>query len=103
MQCEKLSTASFPKCTKLAGQSIFAKCYKLLSLYLLGSDVVTLSNSNTFSSTPIAGYTASTGGVYGSIFVRASLLTAFQSATNWAYFSSRMVGLTDEEIAALEE
>ena len=102
-QCSVLSTVSFPECTTFSGSYIFASCRKLLSVYLLGNSVPELGYSNVFSNTPIAGSTASTGGVYGSIFVRASLLTAFQSATNWAYFSSRMVGLTDEEIAALEE
>jgi len=79
----------------------FRRCYRLLSAYFLGTSVPELQHSNAFLSTPIAGYTSSTGGVLGSIFVRASLLTSFQSATNWAYFSERFVSLTDEEIAAL--
>ena len=29
------------------------------------------------------------------------MLKAFKSATNWAYYSKRMVGLTDEEITNL--
>lgn len=99
--CQNLATTSFPKCTTI-GSSAFRNCSKLISAYFLGTSVPTLSASNAFSSTPIAGYTTSTGGVYGSIFVKASLLTAFQSKTNWTYFSSRMVGLTDAEIAALE-
>lgn len=98
--CSVMTTVSFPECTRIF-QSVFRACTKLLSAYFLGSSVPTLSNSNAFISTPIAGYTASTGGVVGSIYVKASLLTAFQSATNWAYFSSRMVGLTDAQIAAL--
>lgn len=100
--CSSLATVSFPKCTTITGYSIFRTCTRLLSAYFLGSNVPTLGNSSIFAVTPIAGYTDATGGVLGSIFVRASMLSAFKSATNWVYFSSRMVGLTDAEIAALE-
>ena len=78
----------------------FYNCFNLISLYLLGSNICSLKDSDAFYSTPIAGYSASTG-CYGSIFVRASLVDSYKSATNWAYYSSRFVGLTDEEIAAL--
>lgn len=98
--CSSLATISFPACTSISG-SAFRSCRTLLSAYFLGSSVPSLATSNVFFSTPIEGYTTSTGGVYGSIYVRASMLTAFQSATNWTYFSSRMVGLTDAQIAAL--
>lgn len=99
--CYSLTTVSFPACTSI-GSYAFAKCFRLISAYFLGSSVPNLTYSNAYSTTPIAGYSVSTGGVLGSIFVRASLLTAFQSATNWSFFSERMVGLTDEEIAALD-
>jgi hypothetical protein len=82
---------SFPACTYI-GSNAFKECYNLTSLYLTNSVVCTLNNSNAFSSTPIDGYSASTG-TYGSIYVPASLLTAYQSATNWTYFSSRFVGI----------
>lgn len=78
----------------------FRNCYNLVSLYILGSNICTLQHSSAFYSTPILGYSASTG-CYGSIFVRASLVDSYKSATNWTYFSSRFVGLTDEEIEAL--
>lgn len=90
--CPKLQSLSLPVCTKIYGYA-FNKCTKLVSLYLTGSSLCTLSASTALSSTPIAGYTTSTGGVYGSIYVPASLLTAYQSATNWIYFSSRFVGI----------
>ena len=61
----------------------------------------TLASTDVFSSTPIWNYTTSTGGEYGSIFVKASMLSAFQTATNWSVFGAHMVGLTDEQIAAL--
>jgi hypothetical protein len=59
----------------------------------MGSSVCKLSHSNAFTSTPIGGYSASAG-TYGSIYVPASLLTAYKTATNWTYFSSRFVGVT---------
>ena len=98
--CYQLTTVSFPKCTYIYS-SAFAYCYHLLSLYLLTSNVPTLGNSNVFFSSPISTYITSTGGVYGSIFVKQSLLASFQTAPNWSRYSARMVGLTDEQIAAL--
>lgn len=87
--CNSLTTISFPAATAI-GSSAFQHCYNLKSLYLTGSSLCKLSNSNAFSSTPIGGYSASAG-TYGSIYVPASLLTSYQTATNWAYFSSRFV------------
>lgn len=89
--CSSLTTASFPACTSISAYA-FSKCYNLKSLYLTGSSLCNLSNSNAFSSTPIGGYSASAG-TYGSIYVPASLLTSYQTATNWTYFSSRFVGI----------
>ena len=99
--CYSLTTVSFPACTTISGSFNFRGCLRLLSAYFLGSSVPKLTYSNAFSSTPIGGYTAFTQGISGSIFVRVSLLTQFRSAANWKYYSSRMVGLTDEEIATL--
>lgn len=101
--CTSLSVLSFPLLKTISGSSAFFHCHKLLSLYLLGSSVATLSNGRTvFASTPISTYTTSTGGVYGSIYVRASLYNSWITTANWSYYSSRFVSLTDEEIAALD-
>ena len=89
--CKSLATISFPKAT-IIGNGAFYDCFNLKSLYLTGSSVCTLSKSNAFTSTPIAGYTASAG-TYGSIYVPGSLINAYKSATNWTYFSSRFVGI----------
>lgn len=91
--CSKLTTISFPMCTTI-GNSAFFKCYNLKSLYLTNSVVCTLSHSNAFTSTPIGGYSNVTG-TYGSIYVPASLLTSYQTATNWTYFRSRFVAFDD--------
>lgn len=94
--CKSLITISFPKCSQISAGA-FTYCQTLRSVYFLGTSVPTLSGNNAFANTPLSTLTP-----YGSIFVRASLLTAFQSTVNWSYYSARMVGLTDEEIAALD-
>lgn len=90
--CWKLSVASFPV-VRTIYPSAFAYCMSLLSLYLLGSSVPTLSNINAFTATPISNYTTSTGGVYGSIFVPSSLYSSYLTATNWSVYSSRFVSV----------
>ena len=90
--CSNLTAVSFPSCTSIRNYA-FCRCVKLLSLYFTGSGVISLAHSNAFSSTPIAGYTTSTGGVYGSIYVPSSLLASYKTATNWTYFSNRFVGI----------
>ena len=85
--CSKLTSVNFPVCTYIYGYA-FNKCYTLSSVTLGASIVCTLANSNVFSSTPYAGYSKYFSGT-PHIYVPASLLTAYQSATNWAYFSSR--------------
>ena len=89
--CRSLTTVSFPKVTTI-GSCAFYSCYNLKSLYLTGSSLCKLFNSNAFTSTPIGGYLASAG-TYGSIYVPASLLASYKKATNWTYFSSRFVGI----------
>lgn len=87
--CSSITSANFPACTFI-DVNAFRYCYNLKSLYLTGSSLCTLLNSYAFTSTPIGGYSASAG-TYGSIYVPASLLTSYQTATNWTYFSSRFV------------
>lgn len=94
--CDALGEVSFPRCTTISGVA-FNYCPALKSCYFLGSSVPALLSSSCFYSTPIASSPPT-----GSIFVRASLLSSFKAAQNWSYFSSAMVGLTDEQIAELE-
>ena len=89
--CTNLATVSFSAATNI-GMNTFSNCFNLKSLYLTGSTLCNLANSKVFYSTPIGGYSISAG-TYGSIYVPASLLTSYQTATNWVYFSSRMVGI----------
>ena len=90
--CWALSTISLPAISYI-GYYAFTNCYNLLSLYLLGSSIVSLAGTTVFSSTPISNYTASTGGVYGKIYVPASLYNSYLTATYWSYFSSRFVSV----------
>ena len=110
--CSKLVSANYPKAAKIdtsafyscyllteitldASTSIAARafyyCKKLHDLYLTGSAVPTLANINAFDKSPIAlsgSYADSTARIH----VRAELVGAFKSATNWSTFASKIVG-----------
>lgn len=88
--CSKLTSVSFPVCTNI-GSSAFQNCRTLSSFTLGASTVCTLSNSNAFNSTPYAGYSSHFSGT-PYIYVPASLVSAYKSATNWTYFSSYFIG-----------
>lgn len=98
--CDGLTSVLLPVCANIEN-SAFRSCYMLTSLYLPGSSLCALGHSSAFQSTPIGGF-SSYAGQFGSIYVPASLLSAYQTASNWSYFSGRFVGLTNEEILALE-
>ena len=91
--CTKLTTADFPLATTIDSKAFYC-CYNLKSLYLTNSVVCTLSNSNAFTSTPIGGYSTSAG-TYGSIYVPASLVVAYKSATNWVTYSNRITAIPE--------
>ena len=88
--CTTLSEISLPVCTYI-GMSAFYRCTKLMSVDLTGvSSVPALFNYYAFYGTPIY---SSVNGTYGSIYVPTSLYSAFRSASQWSYFSSRMVSV----------
>ena len=88
--CSSLTSANFPICANI-GSSAFGGCSKLASLTLGASSVCTLYNSNVFTGTPISVSTYI--GNYGSIYVPASLVNAYKSATNWTRYSSRITSM----------
>lgn len=90
MSCTRLSMVSLPKCTSIE-HGAFLSCWGLTSLYLLGSSVPALSDW-AFGSTPIGGYSSYVG-QYGSVYVPSSLVSAYQTATNWSSIASRIVGI----------
>ena len=88
--CSKLTTLSFPQCFVITSYA-FTGCPGLISFYLYGNFIAQLGNSNAFMYTPITN-SQMANGVYGSIYVKQSLLTSWKTATNWTYYSSRFVG-----------
>jgi len=60
-------------------------------LQLGASSVATLNHVNAFYSTPMS--LSSYTGSFGSIYVPASLVNAYKSATNWATYSSRITAI----------
>ena len=88
--CTSLQSVSFPNCSSI-GNYAFWSCFSLQSVYLLSTSVCTLAHSNAFNNTPLSLSTYL--GYFGSIYVPSSLLTAYQTATNWTYYSSRFVGV----------
>ncbi|MBR2680484.1 MAG: leucine-rich repeat protein [Exiguobacterium sp.] len=97
--CRSLSVVSLPKLETMYS-SAFQNCHRLMSVYFLNSVATTFYGSSTiFASTPIGGYTAQTGGQYGSIYVPSSLYATYRTRLNAV--SDRIVSMTDEEIQAL--
>lgn len=99
--CLKLHTIIFKDVVSIYN-SAFCDCTSLSSVYLLGSSVGSLGNSNAFSRTHIMSSLVSTPYGWGSIFVPMSLLSEYKTTNVWSAFSNRLVGLTDEEIALIE-
>ena len=62
------------------GNLAFYNCNKLATLILRSGSVVTLSNLNAFQNTPMRGYQSQTGTIY----VPSSLVSSYQTATQWA-------------------
>ena len=94
--CTRLATATLGSVSYI-GRSAFYYCSNLLSLYLPGSRVALLESaaSQVFNYTPIMGYTSSTGGVYGSVFVPASLVDTYKSSRYWSDISSRITAIPE--------
>ena len=77
-----LTQVSLPMCSFIDNYT-FQNCYSLSIITIGYSSVCSLINSMTFDHTQI---TSSTG----SIFVPASLVDSYKSATNWSYFSTQI-------------
>ncbi len=81
--CVSLQTISLPKCSYVS-QGAFYSCTNLKTIYMgtALSVVATMTNRNALS-----GCSA-----LQSIYVPASLVDAYKSASNWSYYSSKIVG-----------
>lgn len=88
--CTNLVCVSFPACTYIYSMA-FTGCSKLESVYLNGSSICGLVNSNAFNGTPIQN--SSYIGKFGSIYVPASLVSSYKASTNWATYSNRITSI----------
>lgn len=81
--CSALQTISLPKCSYVS-QMAFYSCNNLQTIYMgtARSVVATMTHSNALS-----GCSA-----LQSIYVPASLVDAYKTASNWSYYSSKIVG-----------
>ena len=86
-RCSLLNQVSLPVCSSIGGAA-FATCNSLSIITIGYSSVCWLNNSYAFGNTPIESGT-------GSIYVPASLVDAYKSATNWSYYSSQIFPISE--------
>lgn len=88
-----LSTISLPKLSVMEHSYVFTRCSQLMSVYLMNSVVCTIRSYATylFSNSPITNSTYT--GIYGSVYVPASLLSSYLSNIYWKSIASRIVGI----------
>ena len=81
--CDSLTTISLPACTTLYDYA-FRNCANLKTIYMgtARSVVATMTQSNALSDCS----------ALQSIYVPASLVDAYKKASNWSYYSSKIVG-----------
>ena len=83
--CGSLKQVSLPKCSYI-GNYAFLFCYELNTITIGYSGICSLNNISAFEYTQI---TSSTGDIY----VPASLVNAYKSATNWSQYSNRIYSI----------
>ena len=81
-QCFQLAQVNLPMCSYI-GSNAFRNCISLSIITIGYSSVCSLNASSTFYRTPIESGT-------GSIYVPTSLVSDYQSASNWSYFSTQI-------------
>lgn len=92
VDCTSLTSVNLVACSSI-GTSAFQKCISLTSLTLGYSSVTKLNNINAFNSTPMSVSTLT--GSFGSIYVPASLVDAYKSATNWITYADRITAIIE--------
>ena len=90
--CISLTSIDLPRCNFI-GSYAFANCSSLTSLTLRYSNVTWLYTINAFQSTPMSISTLT--GTFGSIYVPASLVNAYKSATNWTIYKDRITAIVE--------
>lgn len=86
-----ISTISLPNCTFI-GIGAFCSCTSLSSVYLLGSIIASMGSYSVLYNT----------NALISIYVRESLASTYKTMPFWSSMASKIVGMTDEEIATLD-
>lgn len=99
----RVSASAFFSCTQLkkvvldeanfVGSYAFNNCKALMSVVLLSSAVASLPYTTAFDYTPMSKSTYT--GSFGSIYVPASLVDAYKSASNWSAYSARITAYTE--------
>ncbi len=113
-RCSSLTNASFPVCSyvtsyafaycsalskvylgdaRILSSSAFYYCSNLQAVGLGGSTVCILASSSVFYSTPISGTSAT-----GYIYVPNSLIATYKGNASWASYSSRITGISLENL-----
>ena len=77
-ECKALTSVDLPNATSV-GNSAFIYCSKLTTIILRSPTVCTLANTNAFNGTPFA-----SNGTGGTVYVPQSLISQYQTATNWS-------------------
>lgn len=97
--CSSLAEIKLGSAITLIGSYAFSGCANLMSVNLTEKSTVPTLSANAFSSTPMLKPIVSEDmtTVYGSIYVKASLVAAYQAATNWALISDRIVGVETDD------
>ena len=85
--CNSLSNVNLPMCSYI-GWYAFTDCISLNQITIGYSSVCSLNGSDAFTNTPIASGT-------GSIYVPASLVDAYKSASEWSHFSSQIFPISE--------
>lgn len=73
----------------------FSNASMLSSLKMYYAGCVDLANVNAFDTTPMS--TSTLTGSFGSIYVPASLVDVYKSATNWAVYADRITDIESHE------
>jgi len=90
--CTNLTSAEFSVCNYIHN-GVFSNCSKLTTLVLNYSSVATLNNVGAFKNSPMSVSTYT--GTFGSIYVPASLVDAYKSATNWTTYADRITAIIE--------
>ena len=77
--CTSLEIIDLPAATRLNFSRVFYGCAKLQTVILRNTSVVPVNN-DCFTNTPLAGY----NGLSGTVYVPQSLISSYQTASNWS-------------------